>query len=241
MKPEVVCKLKEYVKESKSFGYSFYWKTEPYKNLSEIYESDKVSTADILCEIALSSDPKTAYDNENIMSIIECIILQHGKNSDEVRYLKSKYKNLVKTVFESNNYSKCRSYFDYLSTVGIDPEVELESFKKNLKTETDAANISRLKYLILVLELCREFPKQRGFLFPTGRLELNEMEENTAKKIQNYINIEIELYGIDIVEEYIDFFLAHRYAKETSKKVLKQMKVECDATDGVLDAIKKAL
>ena len=231
MKEDTIIKLNSVIMKSKGRADGFYWKTEEYKTLNEIYMSDKKGTVDILSDIVLRPNPQDEYDNESAMSILECMIWENERDNNDLSYLKSKFREMIIVIFEDPGLVKCRKFLNESTNSGFNTEEELILFKKYIKTETDTINVKHFKYRILALELSKKFAEQSGFLHPTSTLELNQLKEPTNVKVermQNYINAEIKEYGVDSVKEYLKFFYNHKYTKDGSKVVLREIKIDGD-------------
>lgn len=231
MKEDTIIKLNNVIVKSKGRADGFYWKTEEYKTLNEIYMSDKKGTVDILSDIVLRPNPQDEYDNESAMSILECMIWENERDNNDLSYLKSKFREMIIVIFEDPGLVKCRKFLNESTNSGFNAEEELILFKKYIKIETDTINVKHFKYRILALELSKKFAEQSGFLHPTSTLELNQLNEPTNVKVermQNYINAEIKEYGVDSVKEYLKFFYNHKYTKDGSKAVLREIKIDGD-------------
>ena len=57
---------------------------------------------------------------------------------------------------------------------------------------------------------------------------MNEPRDDTVEEIQKAVNYRVKKYGGEIVDKYLKIYINHRYAKERSKVVLRQMKINDD-------------
>ena len=205
----------------------YYIDKRQYKNIDVIYESNKEITADILYEMALDTNLEDAWDNHNVMYVMYYLLRTHKKNND-VKYLKSKFRGMLKIIFDDEAYVDCRTFLGGLWREGFIVDEGLELFEKYLKTEIDPRNIEVYKYQVLAIELYDAFSEQEGFVGITGALEMNEPRDDTVEEIQKAVNYRVKKYGGEIVDKYLKIYINHRYAKERSKVVLRQMKINDD-------------
>ena len=158
MNKKAITELKKLVKESEGLSDGMdYLDTEEYKNIDQIYMSNKNGTVDVLYNIAIDINLQNIWDHENVMLILHSLLLQH---KDE--YLKSKYKDMIKIVFENPTLVQCRIFLPDLLSAGFTDFESEEMLRKYLKTEQDPTNIKHFKFKILWFELLRRFPEQKG-------------------------------------------------------------------------------
>ena len=204
----------------------YYTQKQIYKDIDAIYESNKEMTVDILYTMALDVDQSNEWDNFNVMDILYYLLKKYKRNND-IKYLEDKYRDMLKIIFEDETHVNCRKFLGTLLTEGFNKNERLELFKKYLKTETDPINVQVYKYNILRHEVVGAFP-ERGFLSIIGALESNDPSDDTVMETQKTIDILIKKRGKEIVSKYLKTYLNHRYAKEESKVVLRQIKINRD-------------
>ena len=193
-----------------------------YKAIDKIYVKNPKETVDIIFELALDLN-NVKDDTEDRISVLYNLLAAHKYNKDDVTYIKLIFRKMVIEIFEEEKYTKFRYILPTMISAGFD-EKEIEKlFRKYIKTEQDPRNIEVYKFRLLSIDLDKAFPKHVFGI--TSLLELNEVKPHTVKRVQESINTDIREYGVDVVREYIKIFHDNEYIKETSKQVLKQIKV----------------
>ena len=194
-----------------------------------MYNDNPVDVVDMLYEMIFDDNLLDHWERESIISVLFYLFLMHKKNGNDVEYIQTQYRKTINTVLSDKKYNKNRSGIDFFLNVGFTIQERQALLKKYLKTETDPETIQHYKYGMLFYDMQLKFPKQKGFSYMTSILELNSPKENTVNEIQKLVNDKVSTFGKDIVQEYLKTFLYHEYAKESSKTVLRQIKIGDDS------------
>lgn len=125
----------------------------------------------------------------------------HKESNDDVKYLKSKYRKMVKIILEDKSYVNYITFLVDILSDAFNKNEELELCENCLTYETYPRNIERFKYHMLALELYMAFPEQRGFTAITGVLDLNEPRDGIVEETQENINDYIEEFGEELTRE----------------------------------------
>lgn len=207
-----------------------YVQDDVYKNIDKIYVDNPIKTTNLLYSIALDvnniSDFKIGI-NESAMSTMRLLLVEHRKNKDDVTYIESIYKKMVKQIFAEEKYLKFKIILDELLWYGGFTKNEIGNlYGKYVEIETDPDVIKKYKYELLEIDLRQAFPdKVFGFM---SVLELGSPRTTNVATIQKILDSDVRDYGADVVIEYIKMLYNHKYTKEHTKIILKQLVINGD-------------
>lgn len=220
--------LLKLIKDSNYLTSSWYYvQNDIYKQLDKIYKDNQKEVVDMLYEMVLDTTIEDVFENNSRRSILHYLLLEHERHNDDVTYLKAVYRKMVVEIFANDKYGKLRG-FDEVTTIGFTKDEAEDLFRKYIKIETIPSVIKKYKYEILQLESARLFPKP-GFAQTIHILELHDPGKDKINTLQDNINNRIKNHGVKIVNEWVKTFLDHEYLSESSKDMLRQIKI----SDGI--------
>ena len=219
--------LRQLVKKSEYGTLDFYYlDRDEYKQINAMFLKDQKQVIRILREMIMNPD-QNEFERDNTMNIF-CFLLymykKHDNNNVDMTYLESQYRRMIFDILEKDSNSSNRNGLVFFINIIFTPKEMRNVFEKYLKTETDPKNIAHFKYILLLADVMLAFPGQ-GFRDKTTMFELGVPTKNRIAICQTSINNAIKENGENIVREFLKMFFHHEYTKETSRIMLRQIKI----------------
>ena len=216
-------KLIELCKKSRYNTESWYYvKSNEYKQINNMYESNEKEVVDILYDMALDVSTGDMWENNNYIFILHYILFEHERHNDDIAYLKLAYRKIILEIFENDKYAKWRT-FNNITVIGFTKDEAEDLYRSHVETETDPRVIKKYKFEILRHEYDRLYPGIFDFIIHI--LEIHDPSEEKMEMLQFNIDLEVKKHSEKIIYEWVNLFLNNKYASKDAKDLLKQVKI----------------